>query len=231
METNRERMSSAKSRAAPKKKADGVAPTLRAQGLRTRNALVDAARKLLLAEGPLGFTLRRVADETGVRISNVQYYFSGRAELLRAVMKPLLDEYVVLIQEAEKNSSTPEAAIAVLDAMLDSVIEHAEHEQKVILIPHFWSMGVADKESARVLSEAYEALISGVAGLIRRAYSVIPATESRHLAAVLISLSDGLFVQLGIARQDDASIREIAVRVRESAHLLLAHAAAAATAS
>src|SRR5215510_1188816 len=51
---------------------------LRAQGLRTRNAIVRVARKLLLEGGSLEFSLRAVAQRAGVSISNLQYYFPTR---------------------------------------------------------------------------------------------------------------------------------------------------------
>lgn len=50
-----------------------------------RNALVDAARRLLEAEGPSALSLRAVAREAGVSPAAPYHHFKDKAELLDAV--------------------------------------------------------------------------------------------------------------------------------------------------
>ena len=50
-----------------------------------RRALVDAARRLLEAEGPSALSLRAVAREAGVSPAAPYHHFKDKAELLDAV--------------------------------------------------------------------------------------------------------------------------------------------------
>ena len=50
-----------------------------------RRALVDAARRLLEAEGPTALSLRAVAREAGVSPAAPYHHFKDKAELLDAV--------------------------------------------------------------------------------------------------------------------------------------------------
>lgn len=51
----------------------------------TADALVDAAGRLLSAEGPRALSVRRVADEVGVSTQAVYSLFGGKAGLVRAL--------------------------------------------------------------------------------------------------------------------------------------------------
>jgi AcrR family transcriptional regulator len=50
-----------------------------------RRALIDAARRLLEAEGPSALSLRAVAREAGVSPAAPYHHFKDKAELLEAV--------------------------------------------------------------------------------------------------------------------------------------------------
>lgn len=52
-----------------------------------RRALVQAARKIMETEGPLGLSLRAVAREAGVSPAAPYHHFRDKAELLAAVAK------------------------------------------------------------------------------------------------------------------------------------------------
>ena len=71
--------------------AESAQQGMRAQGVRTRNAIVEVARAILLEGGSLGFSLREVAARAGISISNVQYYFPTKPALLSAVVEPVND--------------------------------------------------------------------------------------------------------------------------------------------
>jgi AcrR family transcriptional regulator len=69
-----------------------------------RRALVDAARRLLEAEGPTALSLRAVAREAGVSPAAPYHHFKDKAELLDAVAQEgweMLEQFM-----AEAKSST-----------------------------------------------------------------------------------------------------------------------------
>lgn len=56
------------------------------------NQILDCALKLLIETGDAGLTLRKLADRAGMRLSNVQYYFKSRDEVLVAMVSRYFDK-------------------------------------------------------------------------------------------------------------------------------------------
>ena len=68
-----------------------------------RRALVDAARRILEAEGPSALSLRAVAREAGVSPAAPYHHFKDKAELLDAVAQEGWD--ILQVQMAEAKNS------------------------------------------------------------------------------------------------------------------------------
>lgn len=58
-----------------------------------RARILSAAKKLLAEEGYDRVTMKQVAREAGVAQGLIHYYFSGKGDLLLAVLRETLDEY------------------------------------------------------------------------------------------------------------------------------------------
>nr|WP_280636857.1 TetR/AcrR family transcriptional regulator [Ruegeria sp. R14_0] len=52
---------------------------------------MECALKLLIETGDAGLTMRRIADCAGMRLSNVQYYFKSRDDVLVAMVAQYFD--------------------------------------------------------------------------------------------------------------------------------------------
>src|SRR5438132_13183101 len=65
-----------------------MAPTTRtAERLDRRTALVQAAYRAIAAEGFEGLRTRDVADEAGVNVATLHYYFPTKEQLIRGVVE------------------------------------------------------------------------------------------------------------------------------------------------
>lgn len=78
-----------------------------------RRALVDAARRLLEAEGPTALSLRAVAREAGVSPAAPYHHFKDKAELLDAVAQEGWDILSALMLEAKGASEGPHQLTAL----------------------------------------------------------------------------------------------------------------------
>lgn len=72
-----------------------------------RRALVDAARRLLEAEGPSALSLRAVAREAGVSPAAPYHHFKDKAQLLEAVAQEGWDTLNAQMAEAKARDSSP----------------------------------------------------------------------------------------------------------------------------
>lgn len=218
MATSTQQRASRKRRTTSAANAGAPTENLRAQGVRTRNAIVRVARKLLLEEGSLEFSLRAVAQRAGVSISNLQYYFPNRLAVVRAVMAPIMDAYLDDLQRSLGNSASPREAI---DALLGKVLSDARDPESVALWWHFVSMVATDDECARLFDEWYDTLTRGLAQLIRAVNPKCKPAESLQNASLLLAMADGLALQFGAPRYKRAEPRGLDARFRAAVNAII----------
>lgn len=197
---------------------EGATGGLRAQGMRTRNAVVEVAKTVLLEGGGLEFSLREVAARAGITISNLQYYFPTRLSLLRAVVEPVIETYRAQMRSAVNSSLPPLERIAVLAAQSLREIKNPESSA---LWWHFVSFAVIDQECSQLLDDWYETLTREVAQLIRAAYPDYSAADCLHRATILIAITDGLNYQLGAGRRKRSYTRGLDAKCMAALDCLL----------
>lgn len=66
--------------------------------------ILECALKLLIEKGDAGLTLRKLADSAGMRLSNVQYYFSSRDEVLAAMVSRYFEDCTQSLIELTRQS-------------------------------------------------------------------------------------------------------------------------------
>jgi AcrR family transcriptional regulator len=182
------------SRARKPVSADVAHGRLRAQGMRTRSAIVRAARALLLECGSLEFTLREIALRAGISISNLQYYFPTRLTVLRAVLEPVIDAYMRDLRRAVDTGATPRAT---LDALVARTLQDAKNAESAALWCHFLSLVAIDAESAQLLDEWYGELSCEIARLVGAINPAFTPQECMEIATLLIAMVDGVIVRTG----------------------------------
>ena len=76
-----------------------------------RRALIEAARRILEAEGPSALSLRAVAREAGVSPAAPYHHFKDKGELLEAVAQEGWQMLEDVIADAKTQAASPEAAL------------------------------------------------------------------------------------------------------------------------
>ncbi|MCS0630513.1 TetR/AcrR family transcriptional regulator [Telluria mixta] len=179
---------------------------LRAQGMRTRGAIVVAARQLLLEDGGLGFTLREIAGRAGISISNLQYYFPSRPAVLRAVFEPVIGAYLCDLRRAVEEGAAPRETLAALAAR---ALCDAQDAERSALWCHFLALVAVDPGSARLLDAWYETLVHEIAVLVRAANPALGLDGSRSAAILAIALADGVCVRNGVGRKRQGCVHDL----------------------
>ncbi|WP_082855214.1 TetR/AcrR family transcriptional regulator [Paraburkholderia phytofirmans] len=81
--------------------------------------IIDVSIDVLVAVGYAGYTINRVANDAGIRLSTLQHYFSTREALLRATIAEIAKRYFERFRKfAENRNRSPQAR-------LDSIIDDA----------------------------------------------------------------------------------------------------------
>lgn len=130
-----------------------------ARGEATRERIVVAARKLLLRGGPAGTSLRAIAAEAGITLSNLQFHFADTEVILRA----LLDT------ELAKAARSVEAAIAErpedpVGAAIDALLDLQQERGSARLFFSMWAVATTSPKLRAALHAFYGSWIERVGG-------------------------------------------------------------------
>ncbi|RBP67149.1 TetR family transcriptional regulator [Brevibacterium sanguinis] len=138
-----------------------------------RRQVIEAAFRLVVAEGVAGMSLRKVAEESGLNIGSVRHYFDGHEDLLAAAAEEAGERMGrrLAAQPAEAlRGLRGDAALDAVQSMVEAVLpvdDERRDEATVVLelimasrtMPVFQSISQRmGADLAAVLSEAFEEL-------------------------------------------------------------------------
>jgi AcrR family transcriptional regulator len=87
----------------PAEQRKDMAVTSRSRGRSTegrRTELIDAALRVLARDGVSAATTRKIADEAGLPLGTVHYWFAGKDDLMEAVVTSVLDRFGAALDRA-----------------------------------------------------------------------------------------------------------------------------------
>jgi len=86
------------------------------KGGKTAERILDAAFKSIATRGCGAVTLREIADEAGVVLSQLNYYYGNKDKLFSAVLKRMQQDYVLALDERLRRCDTlSEQIVALVD--------------------------------------------------------------------------------------------------------------------
>jgi AcrR family transcriptional regulator len=156
--------------------------------------ILDVAFKVFAAEGYVGFTQRRIANEAGIRLSTLQHYFGTREELLRSVILQLARRYIAEYRElARDNSRSPDDRLErIVDQVFDLLTGPERHAGAFAL--HCWSLAEHEPFVNELMAENQSELIEMFAGLVAKLNPALPSGECTLRAELIVSHLHGLVV-------------------------------------
>jgi AcrR family transcriptional regulator len=92
----------------------------------TRSAIRDAAIRLIATKGFDQTSLREVADEVGITKASLYYHYASKADLLVAIVGPVLDEIGSIATALDETSFTDDDVRPMLGRYIASLVRHRE---------------------------------------------------------------------------------------------------------
>jgi TetR/AcrR family transcriptional regulator, transcriptional repressor for nem operon len=92
-----------------------------------REKLLKAARSLIHRQGFQQTSLAHIAEESGVPLGNVYYYFKTKDDIARAVVEDRTGRFLALTEEWELNPDPARRLLSFLDmpkAICQSIVRH-----------------------------------------------------------------------------------------------------------
>ncbi len=179
------------------------------KGAERREALLDAAEEVLVAEGGPEWTMRAVAAAAGVRLGHLQYYFPTHADLVAAVLERVLRRSADRLAPLLSDDDTPGAAAGVVTTLL----AEQEDARLMRLFVEVWALAARDTTVAAAVREFYGDYRTQVTAFLARRRPDLPEEERRARAGVFVMLIEGASLfRSGVAGERDPATDEALLR-------------------
>lgn len=157
-----------------------------------RQQVVEAAFRLVVADGWQNVSLRKVADESGLNIGSVRHYFDGHEDLLAAAaeeagsrMGRRLSEHPV----EQLRGLRGDAAVNALQAMVEAVlpVDDARREEAIMVVEL-----ITASRTVPVFRAMAERMGDDLAAVLREALDALGVPDADLAAAQVAALIGGL---------------------------------------
>lgn len=170
-----------------------------------RDALMDAARRLIIDKGFAATTARDLVAESGTNLASIGYHYGSREALLSQALEQLFDEWTEVIAGAafSQVDAPPLERVALSwRATIDTLGEH-----RALIRAFIEALAHAERspEFRKHLRGHYRRIRRHVAGLVEAALgadAVAKGADPMVIALFLIAVFDGLAVQSRMAPTD-----------------------------
>lgn len=187
------------------------------KGARTLQQILLAARRVFIRDGHAGLSLRKVADEAGVALGNVNYYFASKRELLDATLREALIDYVEAhIAHLNKKCDAP---IEILLDVIEFYIENGRSSHPLFF--QMWGYAACDPEAKALIRDLYRPIGRFIFLLVRAARPDASETRAREIVLQLFSLEEGVKLFVGMGPDDDRALMSAENHVRTLARTLI----------
>jgi AcrR family transcriptional regulator len=159
--------------------------------------IIDAMRRSVAVRGAAGSTFDHVAREAGVSRGLLHYYFGTKERLLAEVVRRDCDIRMAHLDRALAETRTVDEVIDVMVRSLEDLVER--DPAFVALLFELFTSARRNAEIAAELAELHRRMRAQVAGRLagKQDEGVVRlAAEPEAVAAVLLSLADGLALRL-----------------------------------
>lgn len=163
------------------------------------------------------FQLRNVAVEAGLSLSNVQYYFPTKEELVRGLMDNITEFYT---QEAKTiYGSDDETPMNRFLAMMDYLVDMVKDPQQRFFWIQLWAfVGALDPNKNKYLSEMYLTDVTNIKKVVQDINPLLTKGVVQQRSTMIASMIEGMMLMMDDADVDlEANEESIEIQIKKQA--------------
>ena len=183
------------SRKSDEKQRNRSGTAVRAKGQQRLRDILDAARAILVEDGYSQFSLRNIAQRAGIHLSNLQYYFPGKDELIHALMEKVAADYKACYEEIF--SALPDDPALRFDAAIDYHLADIRSADTRRFFIQLWALlEASDVHTGILLDRLYAYHIDELSIMIRRLNGDLSEGRIRQNAALIAAMLEGMMLMI-----------------------------------
>lgn len=177
-----------------------------AKGKARIEEILGVARRLFTEGGYSEMTMRQVADQVGISLSNVQHYFPSRESLLRALLESVMNSYDPALGEIEEKFTNPRERLVAAARYLLADSKRAETER---LFVEIWSLATRDPIAREIFDMMYTYHRETLERLVSAANPALPEHLVKLRAALVAMQIEGLMLLISESKPQHPELEGI----------------------
>jgi len=165
------------------------------RGARSRDAVLDAAERLMAEHGYDAATVSALVDEAGVPPSSIYHYFGSKEGVLLAVMERGAERFFAELPIPDRRiGSQLDHLRTVLDTVAATLDSHPDF-LRILVVMAAQPVDAGQGEVHRVVNRVRELALERLREQMHLVFGLDPASdEADHLARFWLAAFDGAFV-------------------------------------
>ncbi len=193
--------------------ANGHSP----KGAKTIAQIIAAGRRVFIRDGHAGLSMRKVADEAGLAVGNINYYFESKRALIEMTLREAFSDYIeVHVRQFQSNRDAP---VEIVLDILDFYIASGRKTHPFFF--QLWSYAASDENARVLVRELYRPIGRFVYYLLRAARPDANDLRVRELTLQIISLEEGVKLLIGLGPEDDPALQSAEIHLRKLAREII----------
>ncbi len=163
------------------------------KGLGRAHDILHAARTLLAADGYAGLSMRRVAAEVGMSLSNLQHYYQSKDALLEALLLYTMDLFqakVDAIAAVMAGAPPIERFLSTCDMFLEEITDPVTHA----IFFELWALASRNPFASRLMDKMLARERKTIFNMIRGLNPAIGDDEYMQRAILMVAQVEGLML-------------------------------------
>lgn len=188
-----------------------ISGNLSKKGQDTLLTILSAARDVFIESGYGAFSLKAVAEKTGLARGNVTYYFANRDELLAALLRAIINGYMWDFDHIVAADGPNEEKLAKIIRL---VIEDLGTKETSDFFPELWALANHNEIAAQEMKRLYDDARRHIVGLVKRINTKLSNDDAEALGLFISASMEGQTPFIGKNRPFNdrlPQIRNIAV--------------------
>jgi AcrR family transcriptional regulator len=185
---------------------------LRQRGIDRVKKILAAAEEVLLNEGYASFSLRNVAEKTGISLGNLTYYFKSKDDLFQSLIDDVVAGYQQGLQEIA--NAFPDDHESKFLGYMDYLLADCRKPRSHQFFYHFWALSTHDRFVASRRRRGYEILREMLTEVCRALNSKLSTTILDQRVYLLMAMIEGMHVMFGNQKKPPRNLDRIAGEFR-----------------
>ena len=173
----------------------GARVTPNRRGARSREALLDAAERLMAEHGYDGATVAALVDEAGVPASSIYHYFGSKEGVLLAVMERGAERFFEALPDLDRPLGSQAEHLQALVQTIAATLERNPDFLRILVVMATQPVNAEGGEVHRVVNRVRELALRRLRTQMDLVFGVDAASSAAdQLARFALATFDGAFV-------------------------------------